>query len=277
MSARRRDDVEALEIDLLVQALYEAYGFDFRQYSRPSLRRRIWRRVDAEGLVTVTGLLERVLHDQRAVQRLISDLSVSVSAMFRDPTFFAVFRKKVVPLLRTYPFIRIWNAGCSTGEEAYSLAILIREAGLYDRTRIYATDMNEAALDQARAGSFPIAKMRDYTANYIEAGGTHSFSEYYAAAGDRVVFERSLSENVVFAQHNLVTDRSFNDFQVILCRNVMIYFDRQLQARVHDLLYESLVNFGILGLGIRESLSFTAHADHYERLDEDQQLYRKVR
>ena len=277
MSARRRDDVEALEIDLLVQALYEAYGFDFRQYSRPSLRRRIWRRVDAEGLVTVTGLLERVLHDQRAVQRLISDLSVSVSAMFRDPTFFAVFRKKVVPLLRTYPFIRIWNAGCSTGEEAYSLAILIREAGLYDRTRIYATDMNEAALDQARAGSFPIAKMRDYTANYIEAGGTHSFSEYYADAGDRVVIERSLSENVVFAQHNLVTDRSFNDFQVILCRNVMIYFDRQLQARVHDLLYESLVNFGILGLGIRESLSFTAHADHYERLDEDQQLYRKVR
>src|SRR5947207_5640567 len=188
MSARRRDDVEALEIDLLVQALYEAYGFDFRQYSRPSLRRRIWRRVDAEGLLTVTGLLERVLHDQKAVQRLISDLSVSVSAMFRDPTFFAVFRKKVVPLLRTYPFIRIWNAGCSTGEEAYSLAMLIQEAGLYDRTRMYATDMNEAAIAQDRAGSFPIGKMRDYTANYIDAGGTHSFSEYYVATGDTALF-----------------------------------------------------------------------------------------
>ena len=277
MSARRRDDVEALEIDLLVQALYEAYGFDFRQYSRPSLRRRIWRRVDAEGLVTVTGLLERVLHDQRAVQRLISDLSVNISAMFRDPAFFAALRTKVVPLLRTYPFIRIWNAGCSTGEEAYSLAILIKEAGLYDRTRIYATDMNEAALDQARAGSFPIAKMRDYTANYIEAGGTRSFSEYYGTTGDRVLFDRSLVENVVFAQHNLVTDRSFNEFHVILCRNVMIYFDRELQGRVHELLYESLVHLGVLGLGTREALNFTSHAGDYQRLDPDEQLYRKVR
>jgi chemotaxis protein methyltransferase CheR len=233
--------------------------------------------VQAEGLVTVSALLDRVLHDPGAVQRLISDLSVSVSAMFRDPAFFSAFRSKVVPMLKTYPFVRVWNAGCSTGEEAYSLAIVLREVGLYDRTRIYATDMNEAALEHARAGAFPIAKMRDYTANYIDAGGTRSFSEYYTADGDRVVFDRALVENVVFAQHNLVTDRSFNDFQVILCRNVMIYFDRELQARVHDLLYDSLVHFGVLGLGIRESLDFTSHADDYDRLDDDEQLYRKVR
>src|SRR5437764_7380282 len=224
MSVRRREDFEALEIDLLVQAVYEGYGYDFRQYSRPSLRRRIWRRVEAEGVVTVSALLDRVLHDPAAVQRLISDLSVSVSAMFRDPTFFSVFREKVVPALRTYPFIRIWNAGCSTGEETYSIAILMRECGLYDRTRIYATDMNEAALDHARSGAFPIVKMREYTANYIAAGGTRPFSEYYVADGDRVAFSPSLIENVVFAQHNLVTDRSFNEFHVIMCRNVMIYF-----------------------------------------------------
>ena len=276
MSIGRRD-LEALEIDLLVQALYEAYGFDFRQYSRPSLRRRIWRRVEAEGLKTVSALTDRALHDPRVVERLISDLSVNVSAMFRDPTFFAVFRERVVPMLRTYPTIRIWNAGCSTGEEAYSLAILMKECGLYDRTRIYATDMNQAALDHARGGSFPIDKMREYTANYIDAGGSRSFSEYYTAAGDRVVFHSSLVENVVFAQHNLVTDRSFNEFQVVLCRNVMIYFDRQLQASVHDLLYDSLVSLGVLGLGNRESLNFTAHAADYERLDDHHQLYRKVR
>jgi chemotaxis protein methyltransferase CheR len=277
MTVRRRDDVEALEIDLLVQAVYEAYGYDFRQYSRPSLRRRIWRRVEAEGVVTVSALLDRVLHDPAAVQRLISDLSVSVSAMFRDPTFFRVFREKVVPVLRTYPFIRIWNAGCSTGEETYSIAILLRECGLYDRSRIYATDMNDAALDHARAGAFPIVKMREYTANYIAAGGTRPFSEYYVADGDRVVFSRSLIGNVVFAQHNLVTDRSFNEFHVILCRNVMIYFDRDLQGSVHDLLHESLVYFGVLGLGNRESLTFTSHASDYERLDDEHQLWRKVR
>jgi chemotaxis protein methyltransferase CheR len=185
------------------------------------------------------------------MQRLLSDLSVNVSAMFRDPGFFRVFREKVVPLLRTYPFLRVWNAGCSTGEETYSVAILLKETGLYDRTRIYATDMNAETIEQARVGSYPIAKMREYTANYIRAGGTRPFSEYYAADGDRVVFQRSLAENVVFAQHNLVTDRSFNEFHVIMCRNVMIYFDRELQVHVHDLLYESLAPFGVLGLGSR--------------------------
>src|SRR5437588_1936756 len=187
----RRRDVEAVELDLLAEGVYEAYGFDFRRYSRPSLRRRVWRRVQAEELTTISGLLERLLHDPACMQRLIGDLSVNVSAMFRDPPFYEAFRTRVVPLMRTYPFVRVWNAGCSTGEETYSVAILLAEEGLYDRTRIYATDMNEGALEEARAGAYPIAKMREYTANYIQAGGTRSFSEYYTAHGDSVVFDRS--------------------------------------------------------------------------------------
>jgi len=272
----RRRDLEAVEIDLLAAGIFDAYGFDFRRYSRPSFRRRVWRRVEAEGLASITGLLERVLHDPVAMQRLLADLSVNVSAMFRDPGFFRVFRAKVVPHLRTYPFLRVWNAGCATGEETFSVAILLKEMGLYDRTRIYATDMNEAILDQARSRSYPIAKMREYTANYIEAGGTRSFSEYYVADGDRVVFQPSLTENIVFAQHNLVTDRSFNEFHVIMCRNVMIYFDRDLQDHVHKLLYESLTPFGVLGLGSRESIEFSGYREAYEAMDDTERLYRKV-
>jgi chemotaxis protein methyltransferase CheR len=273
----RRRDLEAVELDLLAEGIYQAYGLDFRRYSRPSLRRRVWRRVHAEGVETIAGLLECVLHDPACLQRLLADLSVNVSAMFRDPGFFRVFRAKVVPLLRTYPFLRVWNAGCSTGEETYSVAILLKETGLYERTRIYATDMNADTIEQARAGSYPIAKMQEYTANYIHAGGTRPFSEYYVAEGDRVIFQPGLAENVVFAQHNLVTDRSFNEFHVIMCRNVMIYFDRELQAHVHHLLYDSLTPFGVLGLGSRETLNFTEHRDAYEQLDDDERLYRKVR
>jgi chemotaxis protein methyltransferase CheR len=273
---RRQRDVESVELDILAGGIYEMYGFDFRQYSRPSFRRRIWRRVEAEGLTTITGLLDRVLHDPVAMRRLLADLSVNVSAVFRDPGFFRVFREKVVPSLRTYPFLRVWNAGCATGEETISVAILLKETGLYDRTRIYATDMNEVTLDRARSRTYPIAKMREYTANYIEAGGTRSFSEYYVADGDRVVFQPSLAENIVFAQHNLAVDRSFNEFHVIMCRNVMIYFNRELQEHVHKLLYESLTHFGVLGLGSRESIAFSRHRDAYQQLDESERLYRKV-
>src|SRR4051812_35880610 len=272
----RRRDVEAVELDLLAEGIYEAYGFDFRQYSRPSFRRRIWRRVELENLTSITGLLDRVLHSPVAMQRLLADLSVNVSAMFRDPAFFRVFRAKVVPMLRTYPFLRIWNAGCATGEEALSVAILLKEAGLYERTRIYATDMNDITLNQARSRTFPIAKMREYTANYIEAGGTRSFSEYYVADGDRVVFQPWLASNIIFAQHNLVTDRSFNEFHVIMCRNVMIYFDRELQEHVHRLLYDSLAPFGVLGLGSRETMEFVKYREAYEQLDSSERLYRKV-
>jgi chemotaxis protein methyltransferase CheR len=268
---------EQLEISLLLEGVYRQYGFDFRQYAKASLRRRLWRRVYAEGLCTISGLQERVLHDPAAMERLLLDLSINVTSMFRDPGFFASFRARVVPLLRTYPFIRVWNAGCSTGEETYSLAILLREVGLYDRTRIYATDINEAVLQSAAEGIYPLAKMQEYTENYLAAGGTRSFSDYYRAAYERAQFDRSLTKNIVFAQHNLVSDRSFNEFHVVVCRNVMIYFDRALQERVHDLFLDSLTPFGVLALGRKETIVHTRHGEDYEVLDDLERIYRRRR
>jgi chemotaxis protein methyltransferase CheR len=271
------EEVETLEIELLLEAVYRRYGFDFREYAPASLKRRLWRRIRLEQLETVSALQERILHDPLVMERLLLDLSVNVTAMFRDPSFHVSFRHRVVPLLRTYPFTRIWVAGCSTGEEVFSLAITLSEAGLYDRTRIYATDINEVVLEQAKTGVFPLDKMQEYTQNYIRAGGDRSFSEYYVARYQGALFSRALLDNVVFAQHNLVSDRAFNEFNAILCRNVMIYFDRSLQNHVHDLFYESLEMFGVLGLGHKESLRFTPREDRFEELDGQERLYRKVR
>ncbi|MEA2704547.1 MAG: chemotaxis protein methyltransferase CheR [Actinomycetota bacterium] len=268
---------EEIEIDVLLEAVYRRYGFDFREYARASLRRRLRRRADLEGLRSLSGLLELLLHDPDCMERLLLDLSINVTAMFRDPEFYRAFRTKVVPLLRTYPFFRIWNAGCSTGEETWSLAILLAEEGLLDRARIYATDINESVLAKAREGVFPLEKMREYTENYQAAGGTRSFSEYYVAAYDGARFTPSLAHNVVFALHNLAADRSFNEFHVVVCRNVMIYFDTPLQQRVHELFYDSLVRLGVLGLGPKESVSFTPHDGDYQVLDRDLRLYRKLR
>jgi chemotaxis protein methyltransferase CheR len=211
------------------------------------------------------------------MERLLLDLSINVTAMYRDPSFYAAFREHVVPLLRTYPFARVWNAGCSTGEEVYSIAILLQEEGLYEKTRIYATDINDSVLERARAGVFPLDKMQEYTQNYIAAGGKRSFSEYYVANYDGAAFSPSLIENVVFAQHNLVSDRSFNEFHVIMCRNVMIYFDKPLQDQVHRLFYDSLAMFGVLALGHKESIRFTPHETGYAELDAEDRLYRKMR
>ena len=271
-----RDDVDEIELSLLLEGVYRRYGFDFREYAPASLRRRVWRRVHAEGVTTLSALQDKLLHDPACMERLLLDLSINVTAMFRDPTFYVAFREKVVPLLRTYPFTRVWVAGCSTGEEVYSLAILLHEAGVYERTRIYATDINDAVLDRARSGVFPLDKMREYTQNYISAGGEQAFSEYYVAKYDGAQFQRSLVENVVFAQHNLVSDRSFNEFNVVVCRNVMIYFDRALQDRVHRLFYDSLINFGVLALGAKESIRFSPFEDRYEELDAAERLYKKV-
>jgi chemotaxis protein methyltransferase CheR len=271
-----RDDVDEIELELLLEGVYRRYGFDFREYAPASLRRRVWRRVHAEGLPTLSALQDRLLHDPACMERLLLDLSINVTSMFRDPTFYAAFREKVVPLLRTYPFTRIWVAGCSTGEEVYSLAILLHEEGVAERARVYATDINESVLDRARAGVFPLDKMREYTQNYMNAGGQRAFSEYYLAKYDGAQFQRSLVENVVFAQHNLVSDRSFNEFNVIVCRNVMIYFDRTLQDRVHRLFYESLVNFGVLALGAKESIKFSPHEGSYEEVDAAERLFKKV-
>ena len=276
-SPEGRLETEALELQLLLEGVYRQYGFDFREYAPASLKRRVWRRVLAEQAGTIAGLLERVLHDADVMERLLLDLSINVTSMFRDPTFYLAFREQVVPLFKTYPFTRIWVAGCSTGEEVYSLSILLHEEGIYDRTRIYATDINEAVLERAREGVFPLEKMQEYTENYIRAGGTRSFSEYYLAKYEGALFDRSLTDNVVWAPHNLVQDRSFNTFNAILCRNVMIYFDRALQTRVHELFYDSLEHLGILALGHKESIRFTGIESAYEELDVHEKLYRKVR
>jgi len=270
-------DLEATEVRLLTEGIYQHYGFDFRDYSLPSLRRRLWKRIHAEGLHTISGLQEKALHDSLCMERLLLDLSVNTTAMFRDPTFYLAFRKEVVPLLRTYPFVRIWHAGCSTGEEVYSMAILLQEEGLYERSRIYATDINEAVLQRAKDGIFALSTMQENTANYLSAGGTGTFSEYYTARYDYAMFRPSLRENVVFAQHNLVTDASFNHFNVIFCRNVLIYFNNRLQERVQELFLNSLEMFGILGLGKKETIRYTGASDNYEELNAGERLFRRVR
>jgi chemotaxis protein methyltransferase CheR len=272
-----REELEQLEVDLLLEAVYRRYGFDFREYAPASLKRRLWRRLTAEGLTTVTQLQDRLLHDEGAMERLLLDLSINVTSMFRDPSFYVAFRENVVPMLRTYPFTRVWCAGCSTGEEVYSLAILLHEEGLYERTRIYATDINAQVLNTALAGVFPLEKMKQYTQNYIRAGGKGEFSEYYVAAYDGARFSRSLTKNVVFAQHNLVSDHTFNQFNAILCRNVLIYFDKTLQDRVHGLFHESLEMFGVLGLGHKESVAFSPYSDSYEVIDAAERIYRRVK
>lgn len=269
-------DLEDIEISLLLEGLYRAYGFDFRDYSRASIKRRILEMMRIEKLGTVSAFQDRVLHDTISLDRFLLGLSVHATSMFRDPSFYLTFRQKVVPLLRTYPTVQIWIAGCSTGEEVYSLAILLQEENLYNRCRIYATDISHAVLRRARDGIFPLSAMREYTNNYHQAGGAHEFSDYYTAQYDSVIFSSSLKNNIVFSEHNLATDGSFNEFQVILCRNVMIYFNKDLQARVHNLLYDSLSMFGVFGLGNKESLKFTPRAAFYEHLNEKDKLYRKV-
>lgn len=271
------EQLEDIEVALLLDGMFRYYGVDFREYSQASIKRRIREQMQNEGVATVSALQERVLHDRAALDRLLLALSIHVTAMFRDPSFYLTFRTKVVPLLRTYPSVRVWCAGCSTGEEVYSLAILLQEEDLYQRSLIYATDISRDVLRRAKDGIFPLSAMQEYTANYQRAGGKRQFSDYYTAGYDHVAFHPNLKNNLVFSEHNLVTDSSFNEFHVIFCRNVMIYFNKQLQARVHNLIYESLTMFGVFGLGNKETIKFTPCEDFYEELDEQDRLYRKVR
>ncbi len=268
--------LENIELALLLEGVFRQSGYDFRSYAPASLKRRVQECLRAENLKTISELQAKVLHDTDALDRLLSVLSVNVTAMFRDPAFYVAFRTRVVPLLRTYPFIRVWIAGCATGEEAYSLAILLQEQDLYDRCKIYATDMNAAVIKQAAAGVFQLDAMKDYTTNYVQAGGTRSFSEYYTAKYDSAILRAGLRKNILFAQHNLVTDGSFNEFHVILCRNVLIYFNRELEPHVGRLLNQSLVMLGFLGLGAKESLKFSADELCFEEVDARNKIYRKT-
>jgi chemotaxis protein methyltransferase CheR len=272
----RQQDVQRLELELLCEAVYRYYGSDFREYAPASLTRRVGLAMAQEGVTTISQLQDRVLHDPAAMDRLVNHISVNVTSMFRDAHFWKALREQVLPLLRSNPFIRIWHAGCASGEEVYSMAILLHEEGLYDRCRIYATDMNELALKNARDGIFPLSNMRDYSQAYLRAGGRASLSDYFLANYDHAIFRQSLKKQLVFSQHNLVTDGSFNEFNLILCRNVMIYFGNPLQDRVHRLLYSSLRRFGVLALGRKESLLNTPHVDGYAELDAIEKLYRKT-
>jgi chemotaxis protein methyltransferase CheR len=271
------DPTEELELELLLEGVYRRYGYDFRGYAGASLRRRLWKRMTLERLPTLTTLLDRVLHDPDVLERLLKDLSINVTEMFRDPSFFRALRAKAFPQLRTYPFVRAWVAGCSTGEEVISLAIALQEEGLLERTRIYATDMNEGALARAREFAVPTERLPAYEDNFARAGGTGRLADRCTVGGDVAVFDPVLREGVVFAQHNLASDRSFNEFNLILCRNVMIYFGRDLQRHVHQLFLDSLSPLGLLGLGRKEAITDDEVSARYEPLDPAEKLFRRQR
>jgi chemotaxis protein methyltransferase CheR len=270
-------DCTSQELRELIEAVHESTGSDFRDYGPESLKRRALRCAAEFGMPTLGQFRERVIGDPAAMERLRFFLTVPVTAMFRDPEFFGAFRDHAAPLLRTHPFIRLWVAGCSTGEEVYSLAILLHEHGLLERSQIYATDLNDAAVAAAAAGEFSVGSIAEYASNYRAYAGRGEFRDYYRIDGGRAVLQPFLRQNVIFARHNLATDASFNECHAIFCRNVLIYFNRALQARVHRLLYGSLRIFGYLGLGRSESMRFAASEDCYEALARRERLYRKIK
>jgi chemotaxis protein methyltransferase CheR len=267
--------VADIEIRLLVQAVHLRYGHDFRDYAFASLKRRVLQAQERMGADTVSALQERVLHDPAQFAQLLQYLTVPVSEMFRDPAYFLALRRHVVPVLRTYPSLKVWVAGCSTGEEAYSLAILLQEEGLLERTILYATDINHASLEKARQGIFPLEPMQSFTRNYQRAGGLRSFSDYYTAAYGGALFDKGLRRSITFADHSLATDAVFSETQLVSCRNVLIYFNRDLQDRAIGLFHESLTRRGFLGLGSKETLDFSAYADRFEPVSRADRVYRK--
>ena len=265
-----------IELRMLVEAVYLKYNYDFRDYTGASQKRRVLVALREMECATVSELQAKVLHQPEAFSRLLQYLTIPVSEMFRDPEYFAAIRSQVVPHLRTYPSLKVWVAGCSTGEEVYSLAILLHEEGLLERSTIYATDINPVSLDAARRGVFPLDRMRLFTENYQKSGGKRAFSDYYTAAYGGALFERALVENVTFADHSLSTDSVFSETHFISCRNVMIYFNRRLQDRVLGLFHESLCHRGFLGLGSKESIDFSTYANRFEPLARRERLFRKA-
>ncbi len=273
----KKKDIESIEVELLLEGIYLHYGYDFRDYALSSLKRRLWKCAHDVGAKTLSAFQDRLLHEEAVMQKLLMTISIDVTEMFRDPRFYLAFRRKVIPALRQLPHIRLWHAGCASGDEVYSMAILLEEEGLYDKAQLYATDMNEFVIQKAKQGIYSLQDMKGYTENYIAAGGKREFSEYYTAKYDNALLRPSLQKNIVWAQHNLVSDASFNEFDVVLCRNVMIYFNNALQDRVHNLLYDSLAVGGVLGLGSKESLAFSPHAKEYEAMDEREKIFKKVK
>ncbi|MCT2408793.1 protein-glutamate O-methyltransferase CheR [Chryseobacterium antibioticum] len=263
------------EVEYLIKDVYEMYGYDFSEYSRASFKRRVNRICLIDRFTSFAELRYTILNDPEYLTRFVEEITVNVTEMFRDPHFFKALREKILPQLGTYPLIRIWVAGCSTGEEAYSMAILLKEANLYHKSLIYGTDLNPSVLETARSGVFPLQQMKLYSENYILSGGKKDFSDYYTANYDSVKFDKSLKEKLILSTHNLVSDSSFNSFQLIICRNVLIYFDRDLQERVFKLFDNSLENLGYLALGSKETLRFSKLDKNYHQID-DQRIWKKT-
>lgn len=270
------DKIEDIEIRLLLEALYVRYHYDFRNYAMASVKRRLRQAREQLGFPTISAIQESVLHDEAMLPQLLGYLTVQVSEMFRDPSYFRAIREKVVPHLKTYPSLKIWIAGCSGGEELYSFVILFREEGLEDRTIFYATDINQEALRIAEAGVYDLDRMQLFTQNHRASGGKSSLSDYYTTGYGRATFDRSLKERVVFSDHSLVTDAVFGEMNLISCRNVMIYFDRPLQDRAISLFKDSLARKGFLGIGAKESLRFSAHANAFTDVVREEKIYQKV-
>jgi chemotaxis protein methyltransferase CheR len=267
--------IENIEIDLLLEALYQRYGYDFRAYARASIERRIRQFMHDRKEACVADLIPKLLYDEAYFSDMVQCFSVTVTEMFRDPAVYLALRQEVVPLLRTYPFVKVWHAGCATGEEVYSLAILLTEEGIYDRTTIFATDFNDHSLAHARQGIFPAGRMKEFSQQYRAAGGHGSLADYYHARYDSVAMDAKLRSRITFANHNLTADAAFGEMHLIVCRNVLIYFNRALQDRALTLFDASLLRGGFLCLGTKETLEFSSVADRFEALNKPARLFRK--
>ncbi len=268
--------ISDIEIGIILNDLHEFYGYDFNYYSRASLKRRINRLYALDKFLSFTEFRSKIISDTNYIKRFIEELTVNVTEMFRDSSFYKELRKEILPVLGTHPFIRIWHAGCSTGEEVYSMAILLHEAGLLKKSLIYATDINPGVLEKAQAGIFPLANMKQYSENYISAGGVQDFSSYYIANYDGAKFNPEFRQKMIFSTHNLVSDSSFNEFHLIVCRNVLIYFDKELQERVFKLFDESLAKLSYLALGSKETLKFSDIQNKYKQVGKEK-IWRKVK
>lgn len=275
MVVRNVETISEEELKLMLDTIRAVYGYDFTQYAQASVKRRSLYFMNSRNILSVKVLTESLLSDEAFFEEFIRNISVTVTEMFRDPMFYLCLRTKVMQRLATYPFIKIWVAGCATGEEVYSVAILLKEAGLLNRSLIYATDINQHSLQMAKDGIFPMDLMKTYTLNYLKSGGIKDFSDYYIAQYNAALLDKSLRNNIVFAPHNLASDQSFNEFQLILCRNVLIYFNQELQNKVINLFYESLCPFGILGLGNKESLHYTDKQRSFEAVDKKEKVFIK--
>ncbi|TKB10410.1 protein-glutamate O-methyltransferase CheR [Desulforhopalus sp. IMCC35007] len=269
-------DIENLEIQLLLEAVYCRYGYDFRNYARASIRRRIIQFMQLVGAGSISEMIPMLIHDEVFFGQMVKEFSITVTEMFRDPAMFLALRNKVIPVLKSYPYIKVWHAGCATGEEAYSLAILMEEENLGKRTTVFATDFNDSALEKAKEGIFPLENVKKYSQNYQNTGGKYSFSNYYQANYGAMVVKSTLKETLTFANHNLVTDQVFTEAHLILCRNVLIYFNKELQEKVMQLFDDSLVHGGFLCLGAKESLLYSKHHDRFREIDAKNKIYQKI-